>query len=179
MKDDKKREVFRLCGAVIAGWVLACIYAVSVIARVLPIVLLLLLASTAQAQTAADCTGPPTTAMVVVDATPILDFTKSTDHDAVIAGTTTPVLASYAVAICTGTSLTSQANIGKPTPDAAGKVSVALPNAALLAKNVPYYVVIYAVASGTLGSNKSGPTAPFVMAGLPAAVAPASVVVRP
>jgi hypothetical protein len=117
----------------------------------------------AHGQSASDCTGLPTGTVTGTGPTPRIEFNKSADHDLIVSGIT--VLTSYAVAVCQGTALRSQANLGKPTPDAAGKIVAPVP-ITTLAKNVTYYVVVYAIGPG--GSNNTGPLTPFVPAGPPA-----------
>jgi hypothetical protein len=129
---------------------------------------ILLAASTAQAQSGAHCTGASTGTTVQASANPRVQFQKSADHDAQVTGSTTWVLTGYVVMVCTGSTMTTQANVAKPTPDASGNIIVPVPNASLLAKNTQYYTRVYAVGPGGT-SAPSVASSPFVMAGAPAA----------
>lgn len=125
--------------------------------------LALLVPTLAHAQSAAQCTGVPATATTAVGDTPRLEMNKSADHDTVVSGIT--VLTSYAIAVCQGVALRAQSNVGKPAPDAAGKITMAVPMGSLL-KNTQYYVVVYAIGPG--GSSNTGPLTPFVSVAPPA-----------
>lgn len=97
-------------------------------------------------------------------------FTASTDHNAVVTGTTNPVVTNYAVSVYQGTLLTMSQVLGKPTPDGSNTISISLASISgwnSLAKNVTYTVKVSAV--GPAGSAESGPSNPFVLAPVPAA----------
>jgi len=129
--------------------------------------LLLFVPAAAQAQTG-----------VVVQPT-LLTFTASPDHNAVIAGTTTPVLTRYDVSVLSGTTVVLvPTSVDKPTPDGTNTITVALTTIAGLLglpKNVLYTVRVVAV--GPAGTSAFAVSNPFVFPLVPAP--PGGVVVKP
>lgn len=130
-------------------------------------VFLLWATSLAHAQSAIDCTGAGTGPVVLTSPLPELTFTN-TDQNAVIPGSTTPVITNYAIAVCRGAVMVQQGNLGKPAQDVTtGLIMALVPSPQTLARNTAYYIVLYAIGPG--GSSKALPTDPFAVAGPPAA----------
>ena len=109
------------------------------------------------------------------------EFDPSPSHDAIVTGTTTPVVSHYTIMVLAGTTVAlAPVSVGKPTPDPANsnKITVLLSSIAgflALPKNVIYTAVVAAV--GPDGSSPAVPPSnPFVFA--PPAGAPGGLVVK-
>jgi hypothetical protein len=125
------------------------------------VLIILLFATNAEAQTSADCVGA--LSGVAVKQPTTVTFTASADHSRLVEGSA--VLTGYRLVICVGSTLARVVDINKPTPNASNVISAPLPTD--LSKNVSFYLRVQAVGPG--GAVLTPPTLPFVWVGPPAA----------
>lgn len=95
-----------------------------------------------------------------------VEFTASADHAVVVGGT--PVVTGYefnAVATNATGAIALTRSLGKPAPDAAGMISVVIPELATITPNTTYTATVTAVGPG--GNAPSAASDPFARLGPP------------